>query len=68
MSNDGITGVRPLSVNKTRAAALLGVSVDFFDEHIAGELKSVRRGRLWLFPVAELEGWLDRNATGLGTA
>jgi hypothetical protein len=59
-------GERPLAVNKTRAARLLGVSVDFFDEHLASELRSVRRGSRRLYAVAELEAWLERNAEPTG--
>jgi excisionase family DNA binding protein len=45
------------------AAAALGVSRDFFDEHIAPELRIVRRGRRRLVPVRELERWLDLSAS-----
>lgn len=51
-----------LAHNKTEAALVLGVSVDFFDEHIAPELRCVRRGRRRLYPQVELEGWLEREA------
>jgi excisionase family DNA binding protein len=44
------------------AAALLGVSRDYFDEHVIGELRIVRRGRRILIALAELERWLDRAA------
>jgi hypothetical protein len=40
----------------------IGVSVDFFDEHVRPELRVVRRGRRVLVPVRELERWLDREA------
>lgn len=53
---------RRLAVNKQEAASMLGVSVDFFDDHIEGELKVVRRGRRRLYPVTELEAWLERSA------
>lgn len=39
------------------AATSLGVSVDFFKEHIAPELRIIRRGRLRLVALAELERW-----------
>jgi hypothetical protein len=39
------------------ASAAFGVSVDFFREHIAPELAIIRRGRLRLVAVAELERW-----------
>lgn len=51
-----------LALSKVEAAESLGVSVDFFDEHIAPELRMVRRGRRRLVPVRELERWLDREA------
>lgn len=39
-------------------AAALGVSADFVQDHgLAGELRIVRRGRVKLVPVAELERW-----------
>jgi excisionase family DNA binding protein len=46
----------------TEAAQALGVSVDYLAEHIAPELRWVRRGRKKLVPVRELERWLDTNA------
>ena len=55
-----------LSLSKQEAADALGVSIDFFDEHIANELRMVRRGRRRLIPVRELERWLDRHADGVG--
>ena len=43
---------------------MLGVSRDFFDEHIKPELRIVRRGsKTILVPIAELERWLDKSAT-----
>lgn len=42
---------------------MLGVSRDYFDEHILDELRVVRRGRRILVALAELERWLDRSAT-----
>ena len=34
----------------------------FFDEHMAAELNCVRRGRLKLYSVSELNRWLEREA------
>ena len=45
------------------AAAVLGVSQDFFREMIAPELRCVRRGAVKLVSRAELEDWLSRNAS-----
>ena len=43
------------------AAEALGVSPDFFDAHVRPDLKLVRRGRLVLVSVAELERWTRSN-------
>lgn len=51
-----------LAVNKTEAAQALGVSVDFFDAHVAHEVRCVRRGRRRLYPLGELERWLEASA------
>jgi excisionase family DNA binding protein len=52
-----------LALSPDEAAALLGVSRDYFDEHVLDELRIVRRGRRILVALAELERWLDRSAT-----
>jgi excisionase family DNA binding protein len=51
-----------LALSKAEAAAALGVSVDFFEEHVMHELRIVRRGRRRLIPVEELRRWLDESA------
>jgi hypothetical protein len=43
-----------LSVSPVEAAQMLGCSRDFFDKHILGELRVVRRGRMIFIAVAEL--------------
>jgi hypothetical protein len=60
-TNAGVTTPR-LALNPAEAAAAIGVSRDFFDEHVLAELRVVRRGRKVLVSVAELEKWLDRSA------
>lgn len=55
-------GGQRLAVSPAEAASLLGVSRDFFDKHIGHELRIVRRGRLKLIPIRELDRWLDREA------
>src|SRR5438046_9104978 len=52
-----------LALSPDEAAAVLGVSRDYLDEHVIGELRIVRRGRRILIALAELERWLDRAAT-----
>jgi len=51
-----------LSLRPAEAAEALGCSLDFFEEHVRPEIRVVRRGRLVLIPVRELERFLDRNA------
>jgi len=52
-----------LSVGPDEAASMLGVSRDFFDEHIRAELRIIRRGRkLVLIPISELTRWIDNSA------
>lgn len=52
-----------LALSPDEAAGVLGVSRDYFDEHVIDELRVVRRGRRILVALAELERWLDRSAT-----
>jgi excisionase family DNA binding protein len=54
-----VTEVPRLALSPDEAAAALGVSRDYLDEHIAGELRWVRRGRRKFVAVRELERWLE---------
>jgi excisionase family DNA binding protein len=51
-----------LALSRSEAAEALGISLDSFEPYVQPELRLVRRGRLRLIPVAELERWLDSNA------
>jgi hypothetical protein len=51
-----------LALTPHEAAAALGCSRDFFDEHIAPELRWVRGGRLKVVAIAEVEDRLRRSA------
>jgi len=51
-----------LALTVEEAAAAIGMSRDSFDRHVRDELRLVRRGRLVLVPVRELERWVDRSA------
>lgn len=52
-----------LALSQQEAAAALGVSTDYFQEHLRHEIRCVRRGRRRLYPVSELQRWLDENAS-----
>ena len=63
------TGVRApgparpqLALSKPDAAAALDISINSFERHVQPELRVVRRGKLRLFPVEELERWLRENS------
>ena len=46
----------------SEACESLGVSWDFWREHIEPEVRLVRRGRRKLVPLPSLEVWLTKNA------
>jgi hypothetical protein len=54
--------ISPLALSPPRAAAAIDVGPDFFAEHVAPELRVVRRGAKRLYPIVELQRWLDENA------
>lgn len=57
--------VHPVALQKPAAAAALGLSVDSFERYAMADLACIRRGRLRLYPVAELERWARVNAERL---
>ena len=58
----GASTIPRLALTVAEAAASLGVSDDFFREHVAPELRIVRAGRKRLIAVKELERWLSTSA------
>ena len=60
--SDFVVSVRPVALTKPEAAAALSMSVDSLERHVLHDLRVIRRGRLVLIPVAELERWADANA------
>jgi hypothetical protein len=66
MSEPAVTfALRPVALPKPQAAAALGMSVDSFDRYVGPHVRCIRRGRLRIYPVAELERWADENAEAL---
>ena len=51
-----------LALTRAEAAEAIGLSLDSFERYVQSELRLVRRGRLRLVPISELERWLERNA------
>ncbi|MHB1242474.1 MAG: hypothetical protein ACYC1P_03595 [Gaiellaceae bacterium] len=52
-----------LALTFAESAVMLGVSDEFFAQHVACELRFVRRGRKKLVALRELERWLTDSAT-----
>ncbi len=51
-----------VALTREEAAAALGMSLDSFERHVQPELRLIRRGKLRLVPVHELERWADGAA------
>lgn len=51
-----------LALSKPEAAEALGMSLNSFERHAQPELRVIRRGKLRLFPIRDLERWLEENA------
>jgi hypothetical protein len=51
-----------LALQRKDAAAACGVGVDTFDRHIRPDVRCVYVADLRLWPVAELERWLEAHA------
>jgi len=54
-----------VALSRQEAALSLGMSLDSFERHVQPELRLIRRGKLRLVPVAELERWANESATGV---
>jgi hypothetical protein len=52
-----------LALKREEAAESLSMSLDSFERHVQPHVRMVRRGKLRLVPVSELQRWLDSNAT-----
>jgi hypothetical protein len=50
------------ALSRAEAAAALGMSLTSFKQHVQPEIRVVRRGRLRVIPVTELERWVAENA------
>jgi hypothetical protein len=51
-----------LALTRQEAAKSLGMGVTSFEQYVQPNVRAVRQGKLRLFPVRELERWLDENA------
>jgi hypothetical protein len=66
--NRGLGGAREIgrvprvALTRAEAASALGISVDSFERYVQPEVRVIRRGRMRLIPVGDLERWADENA------
>lgn len=51
-----------VALSRQEAAVSLAMSIDSFERHVQPELRLIRRGKLRLVPVAELERWPNESA------
>ena len=51
-----------LALSRRDAAAALGMSLRHFQRHVQPHLRCVYSGQLRLFPVAELERWINEQS------
>lgn len=51
-----------VALTREEAAASLGMSLDSFERHVQAEVRLIRRGKLRLVPVLELQRWAERSA------
>lgn len=58
--SDFLTAPVPrVAVTREQAADSLGMSLDSFERHVQPEVRIIRRGRMRLVAIAELERWAD---------
>lgn len=54
-----------LALTRQEAADALGIGLTTFKEQVQPHLRIVRRGKVRMIPVAELQRWLDDNAAAV---
>jgi hypothetical protein len=55
-------GAACLAVQHKDAPAAMGMGKTSFEKYVVPEVRCVRRGSMRIYPVRELERWLERNA------
>jgi hypothetical protein len=63
--SDIVVTVPRFALTRAEAAASIGMSLDSFERYVQPHLKLVRRGKLRLVPVRELERWIEQSAEPL---
>jgi hypothetical protein len=50
-----------VALTRAEAASALGISVDSFERYVQPEVRVIRRGRMRLIPLGDLERWADET-------
>lgn len=50
-----------LLLTRKDAAQMLSMSVDHFERHVQAHLAFIKSGRLLLFPLEEIQAWVERE-------
>jgi hypothetical protein len=56
-----------LALSRSEAAAALGMSLRHFQRHVQPRLRCIYSGQLRMYPVSELERWINEEAWRNGT-
>jgi hypothetical protein len=62
MNTAVVISTPPIAVTREVAAEMVGMSVDSFERYVQPEIRLIRRGKLRLVPITELERWADGAA------
>lgn len=57
-----LRSVPRIALTRREAAAAIGVGPTTFKQQVQPQLRIVRRGKVRLIPVRELERWLEENS------
>ena len=57
-----MAAVPRLALTPPEAAAALGMGLTSFKKYVQPQVRIVRRGKLRVIPVSELERWAEENA------
>lgn len=61
-------GTVRLALSRRDAAAALGMSLSHFQRHVQPYVRCVYSGQLRLYPIKELERWLEAESCDFGRA
>jgi len=57
--SEALAPVPRIALTRSEAASALSMSVDSFERHVQPDLRLIRRGRMILVAVSELDRWAD---------